>query len=325
MPQGMSRFIGESWEFSCDPDFPSRIHGSTQTLIDLFQEYPMETLGSTGEDHTCKILVKLLNAASPLSLQVHPADDDSDLQENECGKPESWLIIKAEPGAGLYLGFSEGISKDELRKRLQSGEDCRDLLKFVEVKPGDYFEIEPGTPHAIGGGVTLLEPQRSLTGQSGKTYRLWDWGRRYYQDGRLAEEGDGSPRELHLDEGLKLVNPNTQVGDAFVDSTRRSPISHSLANGIDVCEYPPNCDYQVCKIKMPPKSDLRLTISEGYGVFIPLQGPFEFVGEEKTIECLAGQPAFIPAVVDCTKIECSEGGEFVLVIPSWSKAIWEAL
>ena len=49
----------------------------------------------------------------------------------------------------------------------------------MEVKPGDYFEIEPGVTHAIGPGVTLLEPQRIIKGQSGKTYRLWDWGRKY--------------------------------------------------------------------------------------------------------------------------------------------------
>ena len=46
---------------------------------------------------------------------------------------------------------------------LEKDEDLRPVLQFVAVKPGDYFEIEPGVPHAIGPGLVLLEPQRILS------------------------------------------------------------------------------------------------------------------------------------------------------------------
>ena len=80
---------------------------------------------------------------------------------------------------GLYIGFDNAISKEKLESLLRDGDKAKATLKFVEVKAGDYFEIEPGVTHAIGPGVTLLEPQRIIKGQSGKTYRLWDWGRKY--------------------------------------------------------------------------------------------------------------------------------------------------
>ena len=102
------KLIGESWEFSCDPAFPSRLADSDVYLGDLVKQYPVECLGarSQGEAGFCEVLVKLLNANKPLSLQVHPDDDDPVLKDHECGKPESWLVLDAEPGAGIYLGFS---------------------------------------------------------------------------------------------------------------------------------------------------------------------------------------------------------------------------
>ena len=148
----MGSRIGEAWEFSCDPDFPSTLPGHNISLPELVQAMP-EAVLSPGQAHTgVEILVKLLNAGDELSLQVHPADDDPNLSDVECGKPESWYILHAEEKAGIYLGFSKPVARDELRAMLLAGDDsARSVLQFVEVEPGDYFEIEPGVPHAIGG------------------------------------------------------------------------------------------------------------------------------------------------------------------------------
>ena len=135
--------------------------------------------------------MKLIDTSTELSLQLHPGDDFSGLNPLECGKPESWLIQDAEPGAGIYLGFRESMTSEELRARLTGGLPMtREDLHFVPVHKYDYFEIEPGTPHAIGAGVTLIEPQRCLPGKMGVTYRMWDWERRYDQNGLLDQDSE---------------------------------------------------------------------------------------------------------------------------------------
>ena len=167
VPESAGKKIGEAWEFSCDPSFPSKLKDYPVTLSELFLARAPEIFGPANSDKRCELLVKLINASDPLSVQVHPRDDDPDLKSNECGKPESWYVLDAEPGAGIYLGFSRKMSRDELRQGLLSG-NSRELLQFVAVKPGDYFEIEPGVAHCVGPGVTLLEPQRVVEGLSGK-------------------------------------------------------------------------------------------------------------------------------------------------------------
>ncbi len=152
--------IGESWEVSRDPTNESRLRSNPSlTLSEIIKRFPVDALSpeevSQGKS-TCEILVKLLNAASPLSLQIHPADGHPMLRGIECGKPESWLVLKAEKGAGIYLGFSRPFSLDQLKHGLLSGQFDASWLNFVPIAEGDYFEISPGVPHAIGAGSILL-------------------------------------------------------------------------------------------------------------------------------------------------------------------------
>ena len=65
------------------------------------------------------MLVKLLDAASRLSLQIHPSGDDPSLGPGESGKQEVWVILHAEPGAGVHLGLAEGVDETLLRSTLQ--------------------------------------------------------------------------------------------------------------------------------------------------------------------------------------------------------------
>jgi mannose-6-phosphate isomerase len=70
------------------------------------------------------------------------------------------------------------------------------LLNFIEVEPGDVLEVGPGTPHAVGEGLLLLEPQRLLPGHRGVTWRYWDWNRRF----------EGVVRDLHLEHALSVTH-----------------------------------------------------------------------------------------------------------------------
>lgn len=308
VPAARGQKIGESWEFSCDSLYPSVALASGVPLPELISKYPREILG--GDQHRCEILVKLLNAGEPLSVQVHPRDDDPDLRPGECGKPESWYVLHAEPGAGIYLGFSRPISHEVLRAALLEGEQARDLLQFVPVQAGDYFEIEPGVPHCVGAGLTLLEPQRVLQGQAGKTYRLWDFGRLYDLEGRV-DERHGKPRPLHLEEGLKLVSPSTQTGAEWLAKLRRTPEKISPAPGVTVLAFPANNWYRTVVLDAVTAAEFPLRLSGGYASFTVLSGEMTAQG----VSMPAGQSALIPAAAWPLTLKVAAGSKAALVFP----------
>ena len=216
--------VGESWEVSVEPSFPSRLAVSGETLADVIGRSPVAWLGgavATRFDGQTPLLIKLLDSADNLSVQVHPADGDPALGDGESGKPESWIVLDAEPGAGIYLGFRDGVSRTDVERCLAIEGPVDELLNFVVVQPGDVFVLRAGTPHAIGKGVTLVEPQFVSPGRRGVTYRFWDWNRRYDDQGRL--DPDGAPRALHVDRSLAVTDWDGPRGEAFVKSCRSEP------------------------------------------------------------------------------------------------------
>ena len=220
------RVVGESWELSVEPDFPGRVDGPAsgkpaidgQLLEALIASDPSGWLGAEAAAGGCPLLVKLLDARTPLSVQIHPTDDDPTLAPDESGKPESWLVVEADDGAGLYLGLREGVDEGAMREAIESGADVSALLLFVPVAAGDFFVIDAGTPHAVGGGLTLVEPQRVLPGRRGLTYRYWDWNRTYDHSGRPDPEG--SPRDLHVDDALRVTRWERPRGEALLPHVR---------------------------------------------------------------------------------------------------------
>ncbi len=196
-----AQVVGESWEFSVEPDFPSQTE-SDGPLPALIAADPDGLVGR-GHDSTA-LLVKLLDAAAPLSVQIHPSDRDPALAEDESGKPETWYVLDADEDAALYLGFLPGVTEAEVRGCIEAGGALDALLQRVVVEPGDFFVIEAGTPHAVGAGLTLVEPQRVLPGKRGLTYRYWDWNRRYDDQG--VQHPSGAPRTLHLERALAVTD-----------------------------------------------------------------------------------------------------------------------
>jgi len=313
--------IGESWELSCDPEAHSRLeHITDVTLADLIACRTSECLSGSmvaSGRTACDILVKLINPSRPLSLQIHPSDDNKFLKPSECGKPESWLVLDAEPGAGLYIGFSQPIEPEDLRGRLEAGSFSSDLLQFVPVKPGDYFEIRPHVPHAIGAGVVLLEPQRVIAGKSGKTWRIWDWNRKYNLQGQEDRE-NGKPRELHITESMSLLEPKSQTGLSYVDKLRRESTETKPAAGVTVKIYPANDWYQVMLIEMDSRSKIKLSPKIAFaGVFI-LAGEISSTSQfGRPVKMGEGETYFIPSTaLPNTFANGNEKTNLALVIPA---------
>lgn len=212
--------VGESWEVSVGPEFPSRLDGSPRTLADAIAQDPDGVVGREASRGGTALLVKLLDAAEPLSVQIHPEDTFAGLAPDESGKPESWYIAHAEPGAGIYLGLAPDATPASMERALKAGEDVSQLLGFIPVRVGDFFVVEAGTAHAIGAGVTLVEPQIVLPGRKGVTYRYWDWNRRYDDQGRASPSG--KPRALHVAQALAVTDWSRARGEAFLREVRVS-------------------------------------------------------------------------------------------------------
>ena len=101
------------------------------------------------------------------------------------GKAECWFVIDAEPGALIGLGLRREISPETLRSAALDG-TVEQLIAWRPVASGDFFFVPPGTIHAIGAGISLLELQQN----SDITYRLYDYGR---------------GRDIHLDDGIAVA------------------------------------------------------------------------------------------------------------------------
>jgi mannose-6-phosphate isomerase len=131
------------------------------------------------------LLVKYLFTSERLSIQVHPDDEQARARGLTQGKSECWYILDAEPGATLGLGLKSAISAADLRSAALDG-SIEQQMNWRPVRAGDFFMVPPGTIHAIGGGISLLEFQQN----SDVTYRLYDYGR---------------PRELHLEDPVSVA------------------------------------------------------------------------------------------------------------------------
>lgn len=210
--------VGESWEVSVEPDFPS-MTATGDSLDALIRAAPGAWLGARATAASAELLVKLLDAADELSVQIHPSDDYAALDPDQAGKPESWYVVDADEGACLYLGLAAGVTPESLRRALESDGDVASLLTKVPVTKGDFFVIEPGMPHAIGRGCLLVEPQRVSAGKKGVTYRFWDWNRRYDAEGRSSPEG--APRALHVEHALAVTRFDAPRDDAMLARVRR--------------------------------------------------------------------------------------------------------
>lgn len=183
--------IGESWEVSAVPSHPSVVANGCwegKTLPEVISENPVEILGKAVAkeyNNQLPLLVKFIDAARDLSIQVHPDDEMAKRVHGKMGKTEMWYIIDAKPGAYLYAGFNEKITPYEYQKRIEDG-TITDVLAMHEVHAGDVFYLPAGRVHAICSGILLAEVQQS----SDVTYRIYDYNR---------PGMDGKPRELHTE------------------------------------------------------------------------------------------------------------------------------
>ena len=143
-----------------------QVNGREVLFTDLIEQDPDYFLGS---GHVARfgakpmVLVKLLDSAVRLHLQVHPTAEfaRAHLGSNS-GKAEAYYILGVREeieDAFVYLGFQRPPERDAF-KRFIEAQDIATMESYfnkIPVKPGDVLFIPGGVPHAIGGGLLLVE------------------------------------------------------------------------------------------------------------------------------------------------------------------------
>lgn len=185
--------VGECWAISAHPAGDDEIASGEyagKTLSWLWDEH-RELFGNCEGDRF-PLLVKIIDAKDDLSIQVHPDDDYAAEHENgSLGKKECWYVLSAEPGQTIVVG-QRAHSREEFAQMVEEGR-WSELLNEIPIKAGDFFQIDPGTVHAIKGGTVILESQQS----SDVTYRVYDYDRK---------QDDGTLRPLHMQQALDVID-----------------------------------------------------------------------------------------------------------------------
>jgi mannose-6-phosphate isomerase len=194
------KIVAESWEIAGHEDGTSVVNNGAyagQLLTQVHAQLGLDLIGRNNawaqDRGKFPLLVKLLDANQPLSVQVHPDDAYALAHEgNELGKTEMWVVLHAEPGAELVLGVTKGTTGEAFRQAILDSR-LEPYLHRVAVKAGDHICVPAGTLHAIMGGLIIAEIQQN----SNTTYRVYDWGR---------VGADGKPRPLHIDQALDVID-----------------------------------------------------------------------------------------------------------------------
>jgi mannose-6-phosphate isomerase len=190
--------IGEAWILSDRDDHPSPVADGPlrgRTITQLMGQFREELLGRFAQRfRRFPLLLKYLDVREMLSVQVHPADADTDLLPlGETGKTEAWVVLEAGTKSRIYAGLTPGTTAENLRGAAANG-SVADRLACFTPKVGDGVFLPAGTVHSLGDDVVVFEVQEN----SDVTFRLYDWGH--------IDVKTGHRRALQVDQALACVN-----------------------------------------------------------------------------------------------------------------------
>jgi mannose-6-phosphate isomerase len=252
------------------------------------------------------LLVKLIDSAERLTIQVHPTRPDSErFFHSPFGKSEFWVIlggreIDGEPPYVLF-GFKPGISREKWERlfRNQDIPGMIDCLHKLPVKEGDTVAVPGGMPHAIGPGCFLLEAQEP-TDFTLRPERVTPKGR------VLSDES------CHMGVGFDAMlamfdysgyTPE-ELRERFIGSCRLNDDEPSTA---DLTAKTPQMPFSVIYHSVRGKG--ALSSSKGFSVVLCLEGE----GRVGGVPLSAYGSLFVPASALERGIEVSGKGSFRLL------------
>ncbi len=283
LPSGKK--IGESWELSgVEGDLSVVANGylAGNDIEELIEVYMGDLVGDTVYEKfgvEFPLLIKFIDAAEALSIQVHPDDALAAERHNAYGKTEMWYVIDSDADANLYLGFNHNVSREEYLDSVEAG-TLSDMLTRVDVKPGDAYFIPAGTIHSIGGGVMVLEIQQT----SDITYRVFDWNR---------TDKDGNSRELHTDLAVDAM-----------DFHRRDDLDITVVPKPHEAVPMQSCDYFASSLLSVDGTMVRPYVElDSFVIYVCVDGSADMIWNGGREKIAKGETVLIPAEMDEITLE----------------------
>ena len=217
------KHIGECWAISGITGSESVVDGGSldgRSLPELVKSFGAALVGKKNFERfgsEFPLLVKFIDAAQDLSVQVHP-DDKLAAERHGCsGKTEMWYVVDAKEDAKLLSGFATPVTKEQYNE--MSAAQIVDALQEYKISQGDMFYLPAGTIHSIGAGAFIAEIQQS----SDITYRIYDFNRK---------DKDGKYRELHTSQAAEAIdfsqNKNCKIEYSFPLTNSSDAWNHSV-------------------------------------------------------------------------------------------------
>jgi mannose-6-phosphate isomerase len=289
---------GETWELSGVNENISEVSNgalSGKLLTEIISEYGSDLLGSRVlKDYGSEfpLLIKFIDAADDLSIQVHPDNVLAKKRHNSFGKTEMWYIMQADEAARIIVGFKEESNSNEYLENLNNKtllsilDDVKlnDILNRELAEAGDVFFLPAGRVHTIGKGLLLAEIQQT----SDVTYRIFDFNRKDVQ---------GNLRELHLEESLDAIDYKKY--DHY-----KTPYQPQKDKSVELAK----CEYFFTN-RLDLTGDMAVDHSglDSFKIYICLSGKatISYEGGSESLEM--GDVILVPATMESYRIETTSG------------------
>lgn len=228
------------------------------------------------------LLLKLIDAEDILSVQVHPDDAiAARLGEPDAGKTEMWHVLHAKPGSQLYCGLRPDVTRETLAQAIAS-ETLQPLLTHFKASEGMTVFVDAGTMHAIDSGLVIAEIQQN----SNITYRCYDWGR---------VDGNGKPRDLHIEKSLAATHFGTSHGGPARTLTYEQ--SGAVIEVLGACRYFAG---EALTVRRAFRRDTR---RESFHMLMVKRGRIGLSAGNSGVSLGPGEAALLPGCQVCFDIE----------------------
>ena len=277
--------IGESWEVSDIKDNETKVaEGSLegQTLKQLIKKFKGDFVGNSvykSFGNNFPLLIKFIDAKTPLSIQVHPSNKLAKQRHNSFGKNEMWYVLQAQENAELIVGFSKKIEKESYQAHLKDS-TLTEILNIEKVDKGDTFYIPTGRVQTIGAGVLLAEIQQT----SKITYRIYDYDR--------VDAKTGEKRELHTELAMDAIDYN-----AYKDYRTVYSISDNVSIKLVHSPY-----FNTNIISISETMDMDYSKIDSFVIYMCVEGKLEVDYNNTSYNLQMGETLVIPAVINQLKL-----------------------
>lgn len=272
--------IGESWEISTVPNNETEVVDGAlkgKTINDLIASYGTAFLGEevySRFGNEFPLLIKFIDAKTPLSIQVHPDDDLAKERHNSFGKNEMWYVMESDKNAELIIGFNKQLDKKSYTEAIQENK-IEEVLNSVSVQEGDTFNIPAGRVHAIGAGVMIAEIQQT----SDVTYRIFDFNR--------VDKKTGQKRELHTELSVDAIDYNMLDDYKTIYSTEKpkNELVHTKYFKTDV-------------LMVQGSIDVTVSEKESFKILMCVEGDVNIEYQDKKYRLNKGETMLLPASLE---------------------------